>query len=75
MLSHGNAMTFKYAHTLPISGSHKLKRFTQWAEAHLPGLQYRLPPQTPIKTETLTIRLRDFADRERILVALAENKL
>lgn len=63
-------MTFKYHLTLPISGSHKLKRFTAWAEAKLPGMAYRLPPQTPIKTETMTIRLRDLDDRARVLTAL-----
>lgn len=68
-------MTFKYALTLPISGSHKLARFTDWATEKLPGLQYRLPPQTPIKTETMTIRLRDSDDRARILSALNANKL
>lgn len=68
-------MTYKYGLTLPISGSHKLQRFTLWAGAHLPDLQYRLPPQTPIKTETMTIRLRDSDDRARILSALRANKL
>jgi len=68
-------MTFKYALTLPISGSHKLQRFIDWAEAHLPGLHYRLPPQTPIKTETMTIRLREFDDRQRVLTALATSKI
>ena len=63
-------MTFKYSLTLPISGSHKLKRFTQWVDATLPGLQYRLPPQTPIKTETMTIRLRELDDRARLMDAL-----
>ncbi len=67
-------MTFKYALTLPISGSHKLSRFTDWAETKLPGLQYRLPPQTPIKTETMTIRLRELDDRQRVLTALADSK-
>lgn len=65
-------MTFKYALTLPISGSHKLSRFTDWAETKLPGLQYRLPPQTPIKTETMTIRLRSVADRALVLQTLAK---
>lgn len=69
------AMTFKYSLTLPISGSHKLKRFTAWAEAQLPGLAYRLPPQTPIKTETITIRLRQLDDRARILTALNASKI
>ncbi|MET3927644.1 hypothetical protein [Devosia sp. 2618] len=68
-------MTFKYSLTLPISGSHKLKRFTEWAEAVLPGLEYRLPPQTPIKTETMTIRLRQLDDRARILTALNTAKI
>ena len=67
-------MTFKYSLTLPISGSHKLKRFTDWAAATLPGLEYRLPPQTPIKTETMTIRLRALDDRARILTALGSSK-
>ena len=68
-------MTFKYSLTLPISGSHKLKRFTQWADAALPDLQYRLPPQTPIKTETMTIRLRSVEDRARVLETLAKMPL
>ena len=67
-------MTFKYSLTLPISGSHKLQRFTDWAKATLPDLQYRLPPQTPIKTKTMTIRLRDVADRARVLTALAASR-
>ncbi len=67
-------MTFKYALTIPISGSHKLNRFTAWADSALPGLEYRLPPQTPIKTETMTLRLRALEDRARILEALAVSK-
>lgn len=68
-------MTFKYALTLPISGGNKLRRFTQWAEQHLPDLAYRLPPQTPIKTETMTIRLRSLEDRRRVLAQLAVAKM
>ena len=67
-------MTFKYSLTLPIAGSHKLTRFTQWADTTLPGLEYRLPPQTPIKTETMTIRLRGLDDRARVLDALATSR-
>jgi len=37
-------------------------------------LQYRLPPQTPIKTETMTIRLAAVEDRARVLAALASSK-
>ena len=67
-------MTFKYSLTLAIAGSHKLKRLSQWADATLPGLEYRLPPQTPIKTETMTIRLRALDDRARVLDALATSR-
>ena len=67
-------MTFKYAVTLPISGAHKLQRFTDWAKSVLPGLEYRLPPQTPVKTETMTIRLRALDDRARVLTALGTSK-
>ena len=68
-------MTYKYALTLPISGSHKLKRFTAWASQTLPELEYRLPRQTPIKTEAMTIRLRVVEDRDRVLAALANSTL
>lgn len=69
-----NNMTFKYAVTLPISGSHKLKRFVEWAAAAVPGLAYKLPPQTPVKTETMTVRLRSLDDRQRVLTALVTSK-
>lgn len=64
-------MTFKYSVTLPISGSHKISRFRAWAEANLPELSYNLPPQTPIKTETMTIRLRSLEDRALVLKTLS----
>ncbi len=68
-------MTFKYSVTLPISGSHKLSRFRNWAEKHLPELSYSLPPQTPIKTETMTIRLRSPEDRALVLQTLGSAPL
>lgn len=68
-------MTFKYSVTIPISGSHKLSRFREWAEQHLPDLSYNLPPQTPIKTETMTIRLRSIEDRAAILQTLSKSPL
>jgi hypothetical protein len=58
--------TFKHSITFPIAGSHKLKRFTIWAAQNAPEIAYRLPPQAPIKTETLTIRLSSLADRQRL---------
>lgn len=62
-------MTFKYGLTLPSLGGNKLTRFEAWAKTALPELEYRLPPQTPIKTETMTIRLRSIEDRARVLAA------
>lgn len=62
-------MTFKYGLTLPSLGGNKLTRFEAWVKTALPELEYRLPPQTPIKTETMTIRLRSLEDRARVLAA------
>jgi hypothetical protein len=63
-------MTFKYSLTLPITGGNKLRRFRDWAEAHLPDMSYSLPAQTPIKTETMTIRVMSVEDRQRVLETL-----
>lgn len=62
-------MTFKYSVTLPISGGNKLRRFREWVAHHLPDLSYSLPEQTPIKTETMTVRLMSLDDRARLLSA------
>ncbi|MBD8064812.1 hypothetical protein IC608_04895 [Devosia sp. PTR5] len=66
-------MTFKYSVTLPVSGPNKLRRFRQWAEAHVPALSYSLPMQTPIKTETMTIKLLSLEDRQHLLEAFAKS--
>lgn len=63
-------MTYKYGLTVPVKGSNKLKRFRDWAAEALPDLDYRLPPQTPVKSESMTIRLRSVDDRARVLGAL-----
>jgi hypothetical protein len=68
-------MTFKYAVTLPISGSHKLRRFRAWAVDNIPGIDVNLPPQTPIKTETMTIRLRSLEERQRLLDAYSRTPI
>ena len=65
-------MTFKYGLTFPIRGGNKLTRFRAWAEQTLPDLDYRLPPQTPIETESMTIRLRSLEDRARILTLMPD---
>lgn len=62
-------MTFKYSLTVPGQGGNKLQRFKAWAESALPDLDYRLPPQTPIETTSMTIRLRSIEDRARVLQA------
>ena len=66
-------MTFKYSVTLPISGGNKLRRFQEWAQTHVPELSYSLPVQTPIKTETMTIKLLSPEDRQHLLEALAKS--
>lgn len=69
------SMTYKYSVTLPITGSHKLSRFKAWADTHMPDLDYNLPPQTPIKTETMTIRLRSVEDRQALLQNISRSSL
>lgn len=66
-------MTFKYSVTLPISGGNKLSRFKDWAEQHVPAVRYRLPTQTPIKTETMTIRMASLEERQLLLQAFARS--
>jgi hypothetical protein len=57
------AMSFKYLHTFPISGPNKLPRFKQWALENLPGVAVSLPPQVPVKSTALTVRLKSAEDR------------
>jgi len=64
-------MTFRYSVVLPISGGNKLRRFRAWADRQVPDLSFSLPHQTPIKTETMTVRLRSLEDRQRLLEAFA----
>ena len=74
-VSKAKTMTFKYSVTLPVSGGDKLRRFREWADRHLPDMSYSLPPQTPIKTETMTVRLLRLEDRARVLQTLAATPL
>ncbi|EBV3599891.1 hypothetical protein DOI34_25335 [Salmonella enterica subsp. enterica serovar Virchow] len=68
-------MTFKFSHTFPISGPNKLPRFKAWAAEHAPHIAMSLPPQVPVKSEAMTIRLRSAADRQALLSRMAENAL
>ena len=67
-------MTFKYSFTFAISGGNKLQRFEQWAKEHVPTVEFRLPVQTPIKTETMTIRLNSLEARQTLLEKLAASR-
>lgn len=68
-------MSFQYSFTFPISGPNKLPRFKQWVNENLPGLQVSLPPQVPVKSEALTIRLKSAEDREQLMTKLAGVKI
>ena len=60
-------MTFRYRHTFPISGPNKLPRFRQWAAENIPGVAVSLPPQVPVKSTALTVRLRSIEDRSALI--------
>ncbi len=57
-------MTFKYRINFPACDGHKIARFRAWARENLPNVDYKLPPQAPIRTTTLTVSFRSEADRE-----------
>lgn len=65
-------MSFRYIFTFPISGPNKLPRFKRWAAEHAPEVEVSLPPQVPVKSEAMTIRLKSIDDRTRLLAALAD---
>ncbi|MCW5711535.1 hypothetical protein [Shinella sp.] len=60
-------MTFRYSHTFPISGPNKVPRFKQWAAENIPGVPVSLPPQVPVKSEALTVRLKSINDRNTLI--------
>lgn len=64
-------MSFKYSFTFPISGPNKLPRFKRWAAEHAPDVDVSLPPQVPVKSEAMTIRLKSVEDRQTLLTKLA----
>ena len=68
-------MTFKCSCTFPISGPNKLPRFKQWATANAPDIAFSLPPQVPVKSEKMTIRVRSIADRDALLALLGNATL
>lgn len=68
-------MTFRYSFTFPISGPNKLPRFKRWVAEFAPDVDISLPPQVPVKSEAMTIRLRSIADRAALLTRLDGVKL
>lgn len=64
-------MTFKYSLTFPISGGNKVSRFEAWAQEHAPGIAFVPPPQTPIKSEAMTIRVQSLEDRQLLMSKLS----
>ncbi|RYE80089.1 MAG: hypothetical protein EOP19_19345 [Hyphomicrobiales bacterium] len=64
-------MTFKYSFTFPITGGNKLSRFKRWAAEHASDVEVSLPPQVPIETEAMTIRLKSLEDRQTLLTRLS----
>lgn len=68
-------MSFNYSFTFPISGPNKLPRFKDWAAQHAPEIAVSLPPQVPVKSEALTVRLKSHEDRQTLMTRLAGAKL
>lgn len=68
-------MSFSYSYTFPISGPNKIPRFKKWAAEHAPDIEVSLPPQVPVKSEAMTIRLKSAEDRQTLLTRMAGIKL
>lgn len=60
-------MSFRYTHSFPISGPNKLPRFKQWATENIPGVALSLPPQVPVQSMALTVRLKSIEDRNLLI--------
>jgi hypothetical protein len=68
-------VTFKYSYTFPISGPNKIPRFKKWAAEHAPEIDVSLPPQVPVKSEAMTIRLKSVEDRQTLVSRIGEAQL
>ncbi|MEX4010349.1 hypothetical protein [Neoaquamicrobium sediminum] len=56
-------MNFSYSYTFPIAGPNKIPRFKKWAAEHAPEIEVSLPPQVPVKSNAMTIRVKSPEDR------------
>ncbi len=68
-------MSFNYSYTFPITGPNKIPRFRKWAAENAPEIEVSLPPQVPVKSEAMTIRLKSVEDRQMLLSRMAGIKL
>lgn len=68
-------MSFKYSYTFPISGPNKLPRFKKWAAEHAAEIAVSLPPQVPVKSEAMTIRLKSADDRQTLASRMTNVRL
>lgn len=68
-------MSFSYSYTFPMNGPNKLPRFKKWAVENASDIPVSLPPQVPVKSEALTVRLKSVADREALSSRLANVQL
>jgi len=66
MWSRNPEVTFRYSYTFPISGPNKLPRFRKWATENAPEIEVSLPPQVPVKSDAMTIRLKSAQDRQTL---------
>ena len=64
-------MSFSYSYTFPISGPNKIPRFKKWAAENAADIDVSLPPQVPIKSNAMTIRLKSAEDRQALLSRMA----
>ncbi len=65
-------MNFSYSYTFPIAGPNKIPRFKKWAAEHAPEIEVSLPPQVPVKSNAMTIRVKSPEDRN-VLVDRMKN--
>ena len=68
-------MTFRCTCTFPISGPNKIPRFKKWAAENASDILVSLPPQVPVESESLTVRVKSLADRVALLAKLQGVKL
>jgi hypothetical protein len=47
----------------------------RWVEQHAPDMPISLPPQVPVKSEAMTIRLKSADDRQMLSDRICQAKL